>query len=301
MGRELPRVSRPWSQVLRSAHRARTTTSCCPPASDAVDWEAELGGGHRYEGRADRRGRRRRRIAGFTVVNDVTVRDWQYRTAAVATREDVRVDDAGRPVARHARRRRGDRPASRVRSTARLVQRVEHRMTWCSARRALVAYMSTIDDVAARRHHLDRYPGRRSGMPTSRRGTSGRHPSGDPDRGRRRGPQHLPFRDDTETLRRPPPIPFGDPSTEAVGSAPTPSSAQSARLTDTQIDGPSALPGWNRATLLTHLARNADALGNLLTWARTGVETPMYADPSSRAADIDAGRSPSARGEYVTT
>jgi maleylpyruvate isomerase len=62
-----------------------------------------------------------------------------------------------------------------------------------------------------------------------------------------------------------------------------------ARLSDTQIEGPSALPGWSRATLLTHLARNADALGNLLTWARTGIETPMYADPSSRAAAIDAG------------
>jgi maleylpyruvate isomerase len=33
---------------------------------------------------------------------------------------------------------------------------------------------------------------------------------------------------------------------------------------------PSALPGWSRAHVLTHVARNADAMINLLTWARTG-------------------------------
>lgn len=53
--------------------------------------------------------------------------------------------------------------------------------------------------------------------------------------------------------------------------------------------GDSALPGWSRAHVLTHLARNADALVNLLTWARTGVETPMYADMSARSGDIERG------------
>ena len=52
---------------------------------------------------------------------------------------------------------------------------------------------------------------------------------------------------------------------------------------------PSALPGWTRGHLLTHLARNADALVNLLTWARTGTRTPMYASPEQRGADIEAG------------
>lgn len=52
---------------------------------------------------------------------------------------------------------------------------------------------------------------------------------------------------------------------------------------------PSALPGWSRGHVITHLARNADALVNLLTWARTGAETPMYATPDQRNADIDAG------------
>ncbi|MDO0931241.1 maleylpyruvate isomerase family mycothiol-dependent enzyme [Streptomyces sp. DG2A-72] len=45
----------------------------------------------------------------------------------------------------------------------------------------------------------------------------------------------------------------------------------------------------DRSHLLTHLARNADALANLLTWARTGIPTPMYTSPDQRATDIEAG------------
>ncbi|WP_199429738.1 maleylpyruvate isomerase family mycothiol-dependent enzyme [Qaidamihabitans albus] len=52
---------------------------------------------------------------------------------------------------------------------------------------------------------------------------------------------------------------------------------------------PSALAGWTRGHVLTHLARNADALVNLLTWARTGRRTPMYSSPGQRNADIEAG------------
>jgi maleylpyruvate isomerase len=51
----------------------------------------------------------------------------------------------------------------------------------------------------------------------------------------------------------------------------------------------STLPGWSWGHLLTHLARNADALANLLTWARTGVETPMYRSKQQRDDDINAG------------
>ena len=51
----------------------------------------------------------------------------------------------------------------------------------------------------------------------------------------------------------------------------------------------STLPGWSLAHLLTHLARNADALGNLLVWARTGIETPMYQSPAQRTSDINLG------------
>ncbi|AGL15644.1 mycothiol-dependent maleylpyruvate isomerase [Actinoplanes sp. N902-109] len=55
-------------------------------------------------------------------------------------------------------------------------------------------------------------------------------------------------------------------------------------------DAPSRLPGWTVGHVLTHVARNADAYTNLLTWARTGVETPAYATPTQRAEDIEAGR-----------
>ncbi|MDT7703582.1 MAG: maleylpyruvate isomerase [Pseudonocardiales bacterium] len=61
------------------------------------------------------------------------------------------------------------------------------------------------------------------------------------------------------------------------------------RMGDEAFRKPSALPGWSRAHVLTHVARNADALINLLTWAKTGKETPMYASREQRDADIESG------------
>jgi maleylpyruvate isomerase len=61
------------------------------------------------------------------------------------------------------------------------------------------------------------------------------------------------------------------------------------RLDDIEITRPSRLPGWTRAHVVTHLARQADALVNLLTWARTGIEHPMYASRADRDADIKEG------------
>ncbi|MBA2559523.1 MAG: maleylpyruvate isomerase family mycothiol-dependent enzyme [Propionibacteriales bacterium] len=61
-----------------------------------------------------------------------------------------------------------------------------------------------------------------------------------------------------------------------------------ATLTDEQARGPSLLPGWSRGHVLTHIARNADALVNLVTWARTGVKTPMYPSRDERNAVIEA-------------
>lgn len=62
-----------------------------------------------------------------------------------------------------------------------------------------------------------------------------------------------------------------------------------ADLDDRRMREPSLLPGWSRAHVVTHLARNADGLVNLLTWARTGVEHPMYASNADRDADIEEG------------
>jgi maleylpyruvate isomerase len=61
-----------------------------------------------------------------------------------------------------------------------------------------------------------------------------------------------------------------------------------ARSTDAELAAPSALPGWSRAHVVAHLARNADALGNLLSWARTGVERRMYPSRAERDAGIAA-------------
>ena len=62
-----------------------------------------------------------------------------------------------------------------------------------------------------------------------------------------------------------------------------------AGLSDQQAREPSRLPGWSRGHLLTHLARNADSLRNLLIWARTGDVTPQYADERERERGIAAG------------
>jgi maleylpyruvate isomerase len=59
------------------------------------------------------------------------------------------------------------------------------------------------------------------------------------------------------------------------------------RLSDADLAADSGLPGWSRAHVVAHLARNADALVNLLTWARTGVETPMYPSREVRDAGIE--------------
>ena len=58
------------------------------------------------------------------------------------------------------------------------------------------------------------------------------------------------------------------------------------RLTDDEFAGPSLLPGWTRAHVLAHLAGNAEAQVNFLTWARTGVETPPYASDEARDQQI---------------
>jgi maleylpyruvate isomerase len=57
-------------------------------------------------------------------------------------------------------------------------------------------------------------------------------------------------------------------------------------MPDGEFARPSLLPSWTRGTLIAHLALNAGALGNLVAWARTGVESPMYASTEQRAADI---------------
>jgi maleylpyruvate isomerase len=58
-------------------------------------------------------------------------------------------------------------------------------------------------------------------------------------------------------------------------------------MTRSDLQAPSLLPGWSRAHVLSHLARDADAMRNVLTGARAGQDRPAYASPQARNADID--------------
>ncbi|MGW5111799.1 maleylpyruvate isomerase family mycothiol-dependent enzyme [Nocardia sp. NPDC004123] len=60
-------------------------------------------------------------------------------------------------------------------------------------------------------------------------------------------------------------------------------------LTDDRIGGASLIPPWTRGHVIAHVCRAGDSLVRLLTWARTGVETPQYASMAARAAEIEAG------------
>jgi maleylpyruvate isomerase len=62
-----------------------------------------------------------------------------------------------------------------------------------------------------------------------------------------------------------------------------------AALSDEALTASTALPGWTRRYLLSHVAANADALRNLVYWARTGEERRMYASNEQRDADIARG------------
>jgi maleylpyruvate isomerase len=60
-------------------------------------------------------------------------------------------------------------------------------------------------------------------------------------------------------------------------------------MSDADLSAPSLLPGWTRKHVVAHLSANAEAIGNLLYWAKTGEEKHMYSSPEQRAADIAAG------------
>lgn len=62
-----------------------------------------------------------------------------------------------------------------------------------------------------------------------------------------------------------------------------------AGLTDDDLRASSSLPGWSLGNLVAHIAANGDALLNLVTWAKSGIETPMYVSPEDRAQGIAKG------------
>lgn len=61
------------------------------------------------------------------------------------------------------------------------------------------------------------------------------------------------------------------------------------RMSDDDVGAPSVLPGWTRGHVITHLARNADALANVLHGAQLGEVRPQYRSKEERDAAIQEG------------
>lgn len=88
----------------------------------------------------------------------------------------------------------------------------------------------------------------------------------------------------------------GDPAADQLETLRGLLSAATARLLgDTIAVGdedwrrPSRLPDWTRGHVATHIARQADALGRLLSGAASGTPGKMYASDEDRNAEIEAG------------
>lgn len=60
-------------------------------------------------------------------------------------------------------------------------------------------------------------------------------------------------------------------------------------LGDAELLVPTGLRGWTRRHVIAHVHYNAEALRRLVSWAATGVESPMYASPEQRAREIEEG------------
>ena len=60
-------------------------------------------------------------------------------------------------------------------------------------------------------------------------------------------------------------------------------------LSEADVRAPSLLPGWSRGHVLTHLARNADGMRNLLIGARSGESRLPYSSARAREAGIEEG------------
>jgi maleylpyruvate isomerase len=60
-------------------------------------------------------------------------------------------------------------------------------------------------------------------------------------------------------------------------------------LGELDLRRPCRLPGWTRAHVVAHIARNAEALANLLRGARTGTPASAYPSQEARDAAIEEG------------
>src|SRR5580692_12267752 len=58
-------------------------------------------------------------------------------------------------------------------------------------------------------------------------------------------------------------------------------------IAEGDLQAASLLPGWSRAHVLAHVARNADAMRNLLIGARSQEHRAAYASAQAREDDIE--------------
>ena len=58
-------------------------------------------------------------------------------------------------------------------------------------------------------------------------------------------------------------------------------------IADSELRQPSLLPGWTRAHVLAHVAREADIMRYLLVGARSGEDRPAYASEQEWAAAVE--------------
>lgn len=65
--------------------------------------------------------------------------------------------------------------------------------------------------------------------------------------------------------------------------------ATAAELTEETVRAPSLCEGWTRAHVLSHVARNAEALARLCRAGLTGTAETMYAADDVRDADVETG------------
>ena len=79
MGRELPEYPTLFTKYPDALIGPRDDIQV-PPESEKIDWEAELAVVIGHTVRRARGEEARAAVAGYTVLNDVTMRDWQYRT-----------------------------------------------------------------------------------------------------------------------------------------------------------------------------------------------------------------------------
>ncbi len=81
----------------------------------------------------------------------------------------------------------------------------------------------------------------------------------------------------------------GPPSLDALEAATSRYLDALTALDDDAMRAPSLLAGWSRGHVVTHLARNADAMVNVLTGVRQGEVRAMYPSQEQRNTDIDSG------------